>query len=344
MKLACGIDMHARTSQICVIDQQHTKLVECKLPSTPLEVISVLEPFKEAELSIVIESTFYWYRMVDGLMDALFDVHLAHTLGLSYITQAKVKTDRRDAFKLAQLLMAGLIPEAYIYPKEIRPVRDLLRQRHLVVARRAEEYRSLQNLLLQQGNLDAKYKDLQEAYGEEQLEEFFNDPFIRMHAQHELERVDLLSEQIHEKEVAIREEAQQTEDYHRLMQMPGIGEMWAQTILYEIGCIERFRDERHFSSYSRVVPGTADSANTSKRGRGSKQGNPHLKYAFSQAAVAAVRCYPQVGRYFNKQLRKHKGRYGKLISYNNVAHRLAIACFHILRRKTDYDMRMQFGK
>ena len=115
MSFYCGIDLSARVSQVCVINQQLTRLIDQKLPNDLDRIIRLLEPYR-ADLKIVVESTFNWYWLVDGLRAAGFSVCLAHTLGLSMITGAKVKTDRRDAFALAKLRLAGVIPQAYIYP------------------------------------------------------------------------------------------------------------------------------------------------------------------------------------------------------------------------------------
>ena len=92
-----------------------------------------------------------------------------------------------------------------------------------------------------------------------------------------------------------------------------------------------------------MVPGTADSGSVSKRGRGNKQGNAHLKNAFSQAAVHAVRGYPKIRKYFERQLHRRKGRGAKPISYGIVAHKLALAAYHILTDETVYREEMLFG-
>jgi len=125
MKFYCGIDLSARDCHVCVIDVRLKIVVQQKMRNELKKVIKLLEPYK-ANLKIVVESTFNWYWLVDGLRAAGFEVVLAHTLGLYLITGAKVKTDRRDAFSLAKLLLAGVVPEAYIYPAETRPVRDQL--------------------------------------------------------------------------------------------------------------------------------------------------------------------------------------------------------------------------
>src|SRR5438552_16870046 len=114
-----------------------------------------MEPYR-GDLKIVVESTFNWYWLIDGLQAAGFGVVLAHTLGLYLITGAKVKTDRRDAYELAKLLLVGAVPAAYIYPVATRPARDLLRRRGRLVQVRAGEYGSCRRLLLRQGILCTK--------------------------------------------------------------------------------------------------------------------------------------------------------------------------------------------
>src|SRR5260370_10264359 len=114
-------------------------MVQQKLRKELRKIIKLLTPYK-ADLKIVVESTFNWYWLVDGLQAEGFEVVLAHTLGLYLITGAKVKTDRRDAYSLAKLLLVGAVPAAYIYPVETRPVRDLLRPRLHLVQARAREY------------------------------------------------------------------------------------------------------------------------------------------------------------------------------------------------------------
>src|SRR5256885_4025386 len=155
----CGIDLSASTSHLCVLDENLSIHLQQTAPNELPRIASLLLPFKP-DLPVVIESTFNWYWIVDGLQELGFDLCLAHTLGLAMITQAKVKTDRRDAFTLAKLLRAGVIPKAYIYPASTRPVRDLLRRRMKEVALRAQEYGSLRQLLLREGILSSSRNEI----------------------------------------------------------------------------------------------------------------------------------------------------------------------------------------
>lgn len=337
----CGIDLSATTSHLCVVDESLAIHLQQKVANDLPGIASLLLPFKP-HLKIVVESTFNWYWLVDGLLALGFDVSLAHTLGLAMITQAKIKTDRRDAFTLAKLLRAGLIPKAYIYPPSTRPVRDLLRRRLKLVRLRADEYGSLRQLLLRQGILSSSRNHIKLA-DDEDLKEWFGNPLVVMSASHQIERIELLSRQIQELEQQILDSTRDKADYKRLLEISGIGRILALTILYEVGEISRFKGVRHFSSYCRLVPGVAQSGAVSRRGRSSKQGNAYLKSAFNQAAVAAVRSYPAIRRCFERHLQRHRGSARKLVAYNVIAHKLAQAAFHVLREGAGYREELLFG-
>ena len=143
-----GIDLHAKSAWACMIDEQGVTVKEKKLDNNLAQTIEFLGPFGK-EVEIAVESTVNWYWLVDGLMDAGYDVKLAHPFGLRLITNAKVKTDRRDAYKLANLLRLKALPAAHIYPKETRPLRDLLRRRADLVVERTRCYLGLRMQFLQ---------------------------------------------------------------------------------------------------------------------------------------------------------------------------------------------------
>jgi transposase len=329
MTFDCGMDLSARDGHVCVIDEDLSCLVQQKVRNDLPALLRLIEPFT-GSLQIVVESTFNGDWLVEGLQEAGYDVCLAHTLGLYMITGAKVKTDRRDALALAKLLKAGMIPQAYIYPKETRPIRDLLRQRSRLVALRGVEYGSLRRLLLRHGLLEHSRNDIKQT-AQEDIQRWFDHPLVRLHGQHELERIELFSQQLDTLESHLLATVQDRPEFHRLLTIPGVGKILAMTMFYEIGQIGRFPDARAFSSYCRLVPGVAQSGPVSRRGRHAKQGSPHLTWAFSQAALYAVRYYPKIRRCFDRHLGRHRGKGGKLSAYDIIAHNLAQAAYHVLR-------------
>ena len=340
MTLYCGIDLHARDSVICVIDDSEKILLREKVPNRLEVFLSHLNTFTPKP-SVVVESTINWYWLVDGLMGAGFEVTLAHTLGLSMITGAKVKTDKRDAFVLARLLRLGAVPKGYIYPKEQRPIRDLLRYRHSLVARRASEYGSLWRMLAQYGIVGPTV-DFHRHLTEERLVEYLDHPILQKQGAMTIERVRAYTRQIKEIEDTLLAAVKDRPEFNLLQTIPGVGTILALTIYYETGDIGRFAGPKQFSSYCRVVPGIAQSGGVSKRGRGSKQGNPHLKWAFCQAAVLATRFYQPVRKFRQKHLQRRKTKANKLVSLGIVAHKMAVAAFYVLRDRVPFREELMF--
>jgi len=340
MPLYCGIDLHARDSVICIIDETERIYLREKIPNRLEVFLSHLNTFTPKP-SIVVESTINWYWLVDGLMDAGFEVTLAHTLGLSMITGAKVKTDKRDAFVLARLLRLGAVPKGYIYPKEQRPVRDLLRYRNSLVRRRAAEYGSLWKMLAQYG-IVCPTPDFHRHLTEEQLAEHLDHPVLRKQGAMTIERIHAYTRQIKEIEDTLLATVKDRPEFNLLQTIPGVGTILALTIYYETGDIGRFAGPKQFSSYCRVVPGVAQSGGVSKRGRGSKQGNPHLKWAFCQAAVLATRFYQPVRKFRQKHLQRRKTKGNKLVSLGIVAHKMAVAAFYVLRDRVPFRGELMF--
>lgn len=334
----CGIDLSASSSHLCQLDDKLAIHLQQKVRNELPRITALLYPFKP-DLQIVVESTFYWYWLIDALLGADFQVCLAHSLGLRLISQAKVKTDTRDAFTLAKLLRASAIPKAYIFPPETRPMRDLLRRRLQSVRLRAQEYARLRYLLLREGILTSSRNQIIRT-DEEELAELLSHPLVMLHASQEVARIILYSEQIADLETTLHQKTRANADYKRLTRVAGIGKTLALTILYEVGEISRFDSARHFCSYCRVVPGVAQSGAVCRRGRSSKAGNAYLNWAFSQAAV---RAYPKIRRCFEWQLARHRGSAGKMVAYNVIAHKLAQAVYYVLRDGVEYQQERLFG-
>ena len=341
MSFYCGIDLHSRKSQVAVVDESVKTRVNRQVSNDLHRILEVLDLF-DPPPRVVVESTFNWYWLIDGLQEHGYDVTLAHSLGLSLISGSKVKTDRRDAVALARLLRIGEIPTAYIYPKETRSLRDLIRRRTSVVALRAREYAGIRQLLYQNGLHDHSRNSVVRMSVDE-LDAVFHDPRIRLVAHQEIERIHFFTDQIETLEQGIEEASIRFPSFNRLREVPGLGRALTPVVFFETGSMDRFPSARSYSSYCRVVPGAANSGGKNRRGRGSKQGNPHLKSAFTQAAVHAVRYYPKIRSYFDRQLARHRGRARKLVCYNIVAHKLALATYHVLKKGTEYDERLLFG-
>lgn len=344
MDLYCGIDLGARRSNVCVVDAEGGIRFERGVENELASMSALFASFG-GTMHVVVESTFNWYWLADGLSEHGYSVTLAHPLALRAITGARVKTDKRDARTLAQLHRLGAIPRAAIVPKPQRTIRDIMRRRIHLVRQRATELGSLRRIFLRDGRLEeARWRaehivaldaDVVVTHPLEQLE-------VRQHR----ERYAWLTEQIDaiERAVVVEAKAVDAAGFKLLQTMPGISTILALTILFEVGDIARFRSAKAFSSYCRVVPGIYQSGSVKRRrGAQSKQGNPYLKWAFNQAALHAVRNYAAARRCFDKHLAAHAGPAGKVIAYNTIAHKLAVAAFHIMRDGVPYEEARLFG-
>lgn len=333
----CGIDLHTRQSHLCIIDQEGNRVDELRTKNDLSEMLSFLEPYRK-RLKIAVESTINWYWLVDGLKANGYDVTLAHSAGLSLITGAKVKTDRRDAFKLARLLRMGEISPAYVYPAQTRPIRDLARRRDDLVAERATLYVRLRALFMQYNVNTMGLKTLK-AMDIDDLSELALPDEAKLCAAILLERLPLLSGQIDKVEAYLA--AKDTAAVCLLMTIPGIGPVFARSIALEVGDINRFATEKHFCSYARLFPGTSESAGKAKRGRKSKEGNAYLKCAFMSAAKIASVYVPEVKALKEKHAKR---RGGKALRGNAViAHKLGIAAYHMLKTGEIFDLEQFLG-
>ena len=144
MKAYVGIDLHSTNSYVGIIDQKDKRLFQKRLPNNLDNVLKALSPFKKQIEGIAIESTYNWYWLVDGLMDAGYSsAHLANPAAIKQYEGLKHSDDQHDAFFLAQLLILGILPQGYIYPKKERPVRDLARKRMFLVQAQDGSYSKL---------------------------------------------------------------------------------------------------------------------------------------------------------------------------------------------------------
>ena len=145
--LYAGCDLHGNSNLIGIIDGEGKRVFKKKLPNDLALVRDTLKPFQGELVGITVESTYNWYWIVDGLMETGYRVHLANPAAIQQYSGLKHTDDKHDAFWLAEMLRLGILPEGYIYPKEERLIKDLLRKRRHLVRVRTSLVLSLQNIL-----------------------------------------------------------------------------------------------------------------------------------------------------------------------------------------------------
>jgi len=270
----CGIDLHSNNSVVVVSDEEDRIVFNKRLPNDLAQIRAVLEPHRPDLAGVVVESTYNWYWLVDGLMDTGYQVHLAHPSAIKKYEGLKHSGDFADAAYLAHLLRLGLLAEGYIYPREERGARDLARKRMQLVRYRTAQILAIEGILMRQTGT-----------------------------------------------------------------VPGIGDVLATTIMLEAGTINRSTQVGNFSSYCRCVDSLRES-NGKRKGEGNtRNGNKYLAWAFVEAANFALRCCPQAKSFYDRK----KSRSNRILALKALAHKLARACYHMLRDQKPFDVHLCFG-
>ncbi|MGA8313343.1 MAG: IS110 family transposase [Terriglobales bacterium] len=330
----CGIDLHARSMYVCILDAAGTIVVHKDLPAEPEAFLRVIAPYRTG-LAVAVECIFTWYWLADLCSREAIPFVLGHALYMKAIHGGKAKNDRIDAHKIAVLLRGGMLPMAYVYPAAMRATRDLLRRRCHLTHKRAELLTHIQNTVSQY-NLPALGKKIASKANRAGVAESFPDPSVRASIALDLALIDHYDTLLTDVELTIVRSAKQHDAtaFYRLRSVPGIGKILALVLLYEIHDIARFPRVQDFASYCRLVKGAKESAGKRLGTSGKKIGNAHLKWAFSEAAVLFLRQNAAGQKYFAKLTRKH----GKGKALTVLAHKLARAVYHMLTRQQAFEM------
>jgi transposase len=288
MRTYAGIDLHSSNCYLAVIDEQQRKLFSKRLPNSLDHILSALQPFKDGLSGVVVESTYNWYWLVDGLQEQGYRMHLANPSAIRQYEGLKHTDDEWDAFWLAQLLLLGILPQGYIYPKAERPARDLLRRRLLFVRHRTAHILSLQSMVQRCCGRGISANEIKNLTPQE-ASALFSDPQLGLTARFQVETIGFLTQQIRSIEKAVLPQVKLRPEVEILLTIPGIGKILALTIMLEVGDIRRFAKAGNYASYCRCVK-SQKLSNTKKKGEGNrKNGNRYLSWAYVEAANFTVR-------------------------------------------------------
>lgn len=334
-KYNCGIDLHARQMYICIMDREGTVLVHKNIKGNDFSFfLKLVAPYIH-DLTVVCECCFNWYWLADACLDADIEFVLAHALYLKHIHGGKNKNDRLDSEKLAHLLRTNLIPPSYVYPRERRPMRALLRQRMSYVWERSELLTHLSMNQTAEGLVPVAKGGHNRNVWEERILAQYADPLLKLAVECDMElvrsydrRIELLDQRL-----AAQARREHGRDFALLMTVPGIGKVLALTLLFEIDTIGRFPTAKDFISYCRLVKGSVASAGKIKGLKGGKMGNPYLRWAFGEAAVICKRNHPLLTPYAEMLCSKH----GKFKGNAIMANKLGRAVYFMLQKGTVFD-------
>lgn len=338
MSLYVGIDLHSTNSYIGIIDDKQNKILGLRMPNDKIKIIRTLERYRKDISGIVVESTYNWYWLVDALMMENFKVHLANPAAIQQYKGIKYLNDKQDAFWLAQMLQLGILAEGYIYPKETRGIRDLLRHRSRLVNKQSSLKCMLQQIGANQTGIRIG-SNLERTKSTNDLDRYFETGDWQFHAQSLLESILFLKDKIKKTEDYVLTKMKEEPAYVGLQSIPGIGKVLALTIALETGPIERFKTASHYSSYCRCVPSSYWS-NEKKKGCGNaKNGNKYLSWAYAEAANFCIRYSSDAKAYYQRKAANSI----KPKAYRSIANKISKAAYYIMRDGCEFDSKKLFG-
>lgn len=336
-----GVDLHARTLYLHVLDHHGKSRFEANLPAGPDAFLDAIAPYREG-LVVGCECMFAWYWLADLCEDNGISFTLGHALYMKAIHQGKAKNDRIDGAKIAKLLRGGNFPMAYVYPRQKRATRDLLRRRTFFVRQRGHLIAHIVNTNSQYNLPPLTMKLCYAGNRSDDFAERFAEPAVRHSVSANLQLIDAIDEQIDdlERKLVLQARSDDPVTLHLLRTIPGIGKILSLVLLYEIDDIARFPEVGNFLSYARLVRPERESAGKKKGSSGKKIGNAHLKWAFSEAACLMLRALPRAKTWLAKQERKR----GKRKALSILEAKIGRTVYHLWRKRLPFDAKRFFNE
>jgi transposase len=326
-----GMDLHKNYLQIAVMNVKGKVLENSRIKNNLNHVGRFFdENINGEKVRVVMESSSVWYNIYSYLSEEKhLNVVLSNPVKTRAIASAKIKTDKLDAAKLANLLRGGYIAECYVPDRRIMDLRELVRHRAALVRMRTKLKNKIHSIVLMKGiQISSKHCSFTHAYNEEL--EALNDYRINGYL-HLIESLDSEIKDISKKILML---AKEDEMASLLMTIPGIGYYSALLIVSEIGDIDRFPDSYHLCSYAGLVPSTHSSGGITYHGSITKRGSKYLRWIMLECARAHIRTNKKSNiTQFYTRLAKIKGSSKAAVA---AASKLLKIVFWVMKEKRKY--------
>ena len=337
MKAYAGIDLHSSNNYIGIINEQNRRLYGKRLPNDINHVLMALEPFKDQLESVVVESTYNWYWLVDGMQEQGYNVRLANPAAIQQYQGLKHTDDKWDAFWLAHLRRLNILPEGYIYPKERRAIKDLLRRRLLFVRNSTSHILSLQSMITRNLGIKVSGNKIKKLT-EKDVDKMFNSPNLIFMAQKNIAVIQFLKKIIADIRKNVKSQVKIRKEFKLLQTIIGIGDILGLTIMLEVDDISRFSKVGDYSSYCRCVKSERISNGKKKNQNNKKNGNKYLSWAYVEAAHFMIRNSVKAHRFYQKKKAERNG----IVAMKAIGNKICRASYYIMRDHVPFDEDMLF--
>jgi transposase len=332
-KYVCGVDLHSTKMYICIMDKEGNIQLHRNMQNDFQLFNNLISKYKD-NLSVGVESMHSYYWLADGCIEHGIPFYLGHAYYMKAIHGGKKKNDKIDSKKIADLMRSNHLPVGYVYPKEMRSTRDLLRRRIRFMKIRAEAYAHIQTIF-RQHCMNITPKEVKNKTTRRELINRMSDKFLQSNIELNLDLIDFFDPKLNKIEREIRAQAKEfNRTFHSLLlTVPGIGDMMSLVILYEIGDMNRFQSAQKFSSYCRLVKCERESGGKRYKGGNQKIGNPYLKWSIGEIIIHAPRTSPVINNYYERITNK----YGKKKAKATMNHKFGVAIYYMLKNKQGFD-------
>lgn len=324
-----GVDLHKKTCYITIMNSEGKIKKQTEILTDSDKVNQFFKRY--ANCQIAVESTMNWIPFYENLESLGCKVMLSNPLQTKAIAAARIKNDKVDSKILADLLRTNMLPMAYIQPRDIRDLKELVRQRAHYVELRTRIKNKIHSVLFKT-NTQHSFTNLYGKAGMEWLQKIKVRDIYRQELDRYLVTLNLLNKQIDEISEVIKNTAKSDYDCQLLMTIAGISFYLALMIKAEIGDISRFANANKLCAYAGLIPSTYQSADKTRHGRITKRGSKWLRKALIDAVTSGSRNDNKISIYYRK-LKKSKGTGKAKVA---AARKLCTVIFAMLTDKQPY--------
>ena len=344
-----GLDVHKRVTVYCVMDEEGKTVEEGKFPSSREEFVQFIEKtLRKGETHFTFEasrSSLWVYGVMLEFVDEKH-VHVAQAKRIRAIANSNTKNDANDAWWLAYLTYEGRLPESYVPQAEILELRIATRERRIAVQRRTEIINRMRAHFAQLGHVVPGSAISTQMARQFIIEKALEATGARGQAIRGcLDELEYQEDATKEWEEVIDRIAAGLPAVQLLAdEIPGVGKILSATIVAEAADITRFRSAKAFGRASGLTPADQSTSGQTRHGGITREGNPNLRWALTQAAMGCLRSRQGAGRAAGDWIRAKEKRMGNKAKARAAGGRkLAEAIWRLFNLGECFDAARPFG-
>jgi transposase len=325
----CGLDVHKRLVEACIVDETGQVLHRQRFDLTPSH-LTLFARRHLAQAKVALEATSNTWAVVRLLRPLVVEVVVSNPMQTRAIAQARVKTDQVDALVLAQLLRCDFLPTVWQPDEATERLRQLTRRRAALVGTQTAIKNRLHAVLAQR--LLSPPAELFSKAGLDWLQAVELDDDGRLQRDSELRLLGHVAGEMAVLDQALAVKAHASDPVKLLMTLPGVNVTVAQAVWAALGDIHRFRDGDHAAAYLGLTPRIRQSAERCYHGPITKAGSCQARWMLVQAAQQVGRHPGPLGHFF-RRLAKKKNRNIAVVA---TARKLVVIAWHLLTKNEPY--------